>query len=66
MAEVKAQGHDCVITIGGIQSNHCRCAASTSRLRRRSVLYRWVSAVETHTNVSGCSMQSAPMAIPET
>lgn len=27
MAEVKAQGHDCVVTIGGIQSNHCRCAA---------------------------------------
>lgn len=24
MAEVQAAGHDSVITIGGIQSNHCR------------------------------------------
>ncbi|DBA68980.1 TPA: hypothetical protein ACH3X2_013152 [Trebouxia sp. C0005] len=31
MAEVVAQGHDCVITIGGIQSNHCRATAVAAR-----------------------------------
>jgi hypothetical protein len=27
MAEAKAGGYDCIITIGGIQSNHCRATA---------------------------------------
>mmetsp|Transcript_38187 Transcript_38187/g.97635 ORF Transcript_38187/g.97635 Transcript_38187/m.97635 type:complete len:429 (-) Transcript_38187:175-1461(-) len=31
MAEAKAGGHDCVITIGGIQSNHCRATAVAAR-----------------------------------
>jgi D-cysteine desulfhydrase family pyridoxal phosphate-dependent enzyme len=31
LAEAKAKGHDCVITIGGIQSNHCRATAVASR-----------------------------------
>lgn len=28
MAEAKEKGHDCVITIGGIQSNHARATVS--------------------------------------
>ena len=31
MAAAKAAGHDCVITIGGIQSNHCRATAVAAR-----------------------------------
>lgn len=31
MADAKAQGADCVITIGGIQSNHCRATAVAAR-----------------------------------
>lgn len=31
LAEALAQGHDCVITIGGIQSNHCRATAVAAR-----------------------------------
>ncbi|KAK9798127.1 hypothetical protein WJX73_003347 [Symbiochloris irregularis] len=31
IAAAKAQGHDCVITIGGIQSNHCRATAVAAR-----------------------------------
>ncbi|KAG9457627.1 hypothetical protein H6P81_002135 [Aristolochia fimbriata] len=31
MAEAKAQGADCVITIGGIQSNHCRATAVAAK-----------------------------------
>jgi len=30
MAEALANGHDCVITIGGIQSNHCRATAAAA------------------------------------
>lgn len=32
MAEALAGGHDCVITIGGIQSNHCRATSTAARL----------------------------------
>lgn len=31
MAEAKAEGADCVITLGGIQSNHCRATAVAAR-----------------------------------
>ena len=31
MAEAKAQGCDSVITIGGIQSNHCRATSTAAR-----------------------------------
>lgn len=31
LAEAKAAGHDCVITIGGIQSNHARATAVAAR-----------------------------------
>eukprot|EP00241_Pyramimonas_parkeae_P002086 CAMPEP_0114251124 /NCGR_PEP_ID=MMETSP0058-20121206/15096_1 /TAXON_ID=36894 /ORGANISM="Pyramimonas parkeae, CCMP726" /LENGTH=431 /DNA_ID=CAMNT_0001364891 /DNA_START=225 /DNA_END=1517 /DNA_ORIENTATION=- len=31
MADAKEQGCDCVITIGGIQSNHCRATACAAR-----------------------------------
>ena len=31
LAEAKAHNHDCVITIGGIQSNHCRATAVAAR-----------------------------------
>ncbi|KAK9814762.1 hypothetical protein WJX72_011104 [[Myrmecia] bisecta] len=31
MAEAKRKGHDCVITVGGIQSNHCRATAVAAR-----------------------------------
>eukprot|EP00252_Welwitschia_mirabilis_P009871 TRINITY_DN22785_c0_g1_i1.p1 TRINITY_DN22785_c0_g1~~TRINITY_DN22785_c0_g1_i1.p1 ORF type:complete len:427 (-),score=85.54 TRINITY_DN22785_c0_g1_i1:372-1652(-) len=31
MADAKEQGADCVITIGGIQSNHCRATAVAAR-----------------------------------
>ena len=31
MADAKAKGADCVITIGGIQSNHCRATAVAAR-----------------------------------
>ncbi|KAJ7561539.1 hypothetical protein O6H91_03G032300 [Diphasiastrum complanatum] len=31
LADAKAQGADCVITIGGIQSNHCRATAIAAR-----------------------------------
>ena len=31
LAEAAVQGHDCVITIGGIQSNHCRATAVAAR-----------------------------------
>ncbi|GAQ78288.1 hypothetical protein KFL_000100530 [Klebsormidium nitens] len=31
IADAKAQGADCVITIGGIQSNHCRATAVAAR-----------------------------------
>lgn len=32
LAQAKAAGHDCVITIGGVQSNHCRATAVAARL----------------------------------
>ena len=32
MAEALAGGHDCVVTIGGIQSNHCRATAAAAAL----------------------------------
>lgn len=32
MAEAVANGHDCVTTIGGLQSNHCRATAAAARL----------------------------------
>lgn len=31
IADAKAQGADCVITIGGIQSNHCRATAVAAK-----------------------------------
>lgn len=31
MAEAKTHGHDCVITIGGVQSNHCRATATAAK-----------------------------------
>jgi len=31
LAEAKSNGHDCVVTIGGIQSNHCRATAVAAR-----------------------------------
>jgi 1-aminocyclopropane-1-carboxylate deaminase/D-cysteine desulfhydrase-like pyridoxal-dependent ACC family enzyme len=31
MADVVAQGADCVITVGGIQSNHCRATAVATK-----------------------------------
>lgn len=31
LAEAVAGGHDCVVTIGGIQSNHCRATAVAAR-----------------------------------
>jgi 1-aminocyclopropane-1-carboxylate deaminase/D-cysteine desulfhydrase-like pyridoxal-dependent ACC family enzyme len=31
MAAAKAQGHDSVITVGGIQSNHCRATATAAK-----------------------------------
>ncbi|KAI3977140.1 hypothetical protein MKX01_029679, partial [Papaver californicum] len=31
MADAVAQGADCIITIGGIQSNHCRATAVAGR-----------------------------------
>lgn len=31
LAEVLRQGHDCVLTLGGIQSNHCRATAVAAR-----------------------------------
>lgn len=31
MAEAVAQGADCIITIGGIQSNHCRATAVAAK-----------------------------------
>ena len=31
MADAKDRGHDSVITIGGIQSNHCRATAVAAR-----------------------------------
>ena len=32
MAEALEGGHDCVVTIGGVQSNHCRATAAAARL----------------------------------
>jgi D-cysteine desulfhydrase len=32
MAEALAGGHDCVVTVGGLQSNHCRATAAAARL----------------------------------
>ena len=32
MAEAVERGHDCVVTIGGLQSNHCRATAAAARL----------------------------------
>lgn len=32
MAEALAGGHDCVVTCGGVQSNHCRATAAAARL----------------------------------
>ena len=47
MAEALEQGHDCVITIGGIQSNHCRATAVAARyVQRRS------SSTQLHTPAS--------------
>ena len=31
LADAKRQGADCVITVGGIQSNHCRATAVAAR-----------------------------------
>lgn len=31
MAKAKQEGRDCVITLGGIQSNHCRATAVAAR-----------------------------------
>ena len=32
MAEALAKGHDSVVTVGGLQSNHCRATAAAARL----------------------------------
>lgn len=32
MAEALTKGHDCVVTVGGMQSNHCRATAAAARL----------------------------------
>jgi D-cysteine desulfhydrase len=32
MAEALANEHDCVVTIGGLQSNHCRATAAAARM----------------------------------
>eukprot|EP00929_Paragymnodinium_shiwhaense_P038675 TRINITY_DN20413_c0_g1_i3.p1 TRINITY_DN20413_c0_g1~~TRINITY_DN20413_c0_g1_i3.p1 ORF type:complete len:423 (+),score=63.13 TRINITY_DN20413_c0_g1_i3:73-1341(+) len=32
LADALATGHDCVVTIGGLQSNHCRATAAAARL----------------------------------
>ncbi len=32
LAEALAEGHDCVVTVGGLQSNHCRATAAAARL----------------------------------
>lgn len=32
MADALAGGHDCVVTVGGLQSNHCRATAAAARL----------------------------------
>ena len=32
LADAKAKGHDCVVTLGGIQSNHCRATAVAARM----------------------------------
>lgn len=32
LAEAVKTGHDCVVTIGGMQSNHCRATAAAARL----------------------------------
>jgi len=31
LADAKNKGHDCVVTVGGIQSNHCRATAVAAR-----------------------------------
>ena len=31
LAEAKEKGHDCIVTIGGIQSNHARATAVAAR-----------------------------------
>ena len=31
LADAKIKGHDCVVTVGGIQSNHCRATAVAAR-----------------------------------
>jgi 1-aminocyclopropane-1-carboxylate deaminase/D-cysteine desulfhydrase-like pyridoxal-dependent ACC family enzyme len=31
LAEAKDKGHDCIVTIGGIQSNHARATAVAAR-----------------------------------
>ena len=36
MADALAQGCDCVVTIGGLQSNHCRATAAAARLVKRA------------------------------
>eukprot|EP00955_Chlamydomonas_euryale_P047152 353600-Chlamydomonas_euryale.AAC.2 len=35
LAEAKERGCDCVVTIGGIQSNHCRATAVAARYGKR-------------------------------
>ncbi|KAL1503075.1 hypothetical protein AB1Y20_011140 [Prymnesium parvum] len=32
LAEATAGGHDCIVTVGGMQSNHCRATAAAARL----------------------------------
>src|SRR5437868_3940293 len=49
MADAMAQGADCIITVGGIQSNHCRATAVAAKylnldcyliLRTSKVIFR--------------------------
>ena len=49
MAEVVAQGHDCVITIGGIQSNHCRATAVAARSTSQAIVSTTTFSIQMHT-----------------
>lgn len=60
MADAVAQGADCVITIGGIQSNHCRATAVAAKYLNLDcyLILRTSKVISTYSLLNFCCLIS--------
>lgn len=64
MAEAVAEGADCVITVGGVQSNHCRATAVAAKyLNLDCYLVLRTSKVRDETTILMCNGRTLSKAI---